>query len=98
MATMVKATRLAPRAMFSASSRPLPPDFAVRAALEATRLRRAAKSPTGAAPAARWAQPFLSLLARLAGVRRSASVALTLMLASGIGDDVDDQTVQCTTS
>lgn len=33
---------------------------------------------------------FASLIARLAGVRRAATLALTLMLATGVGDEAGD--------
>ena len=34
---------------------------------------------------------FESLVARLAGVRRSATLALTLLLATGVGRAADDE-------
>jgi hypothetical protein len=57
--------------------------------------RAAARSST-ARPTfyASWARSLLSLLARLAGARRSASVALSLMLATGAGDSAPDQVRQ----
>jgi hypothetical protein len=94
MAMHTTAKRFAPRATFSASSRPLPPDFTVHAAIEASRLRRAADGLTKREPAVGWSRLLPSLLARLAGARRFAGVALTLLLTSGVGDDMQDQTLQ----
>ena len=34
---------------------------------------------------------FESMIARLAGVRRSATLALTLLLATGVGRAADDE-------
>ena len=90
MSTTTMTPRDVTRARFSASDRPVPPDFDVRAFLDARRAKREALWPTRAASArlARW---FESLAARLAGVRRSATVALTLLLVTGSGRAADDE-------
>ncbi|MEO8560806.1 MAG: hypothetical protein ABI601_01945 [bacterium] len=82
------------RARFSASDRPTPPDFDVEAAMSARRARRTSHATERDAPTVSWAQRFASFAARLTGVRRSATVALSLLLATGVGDAADDDASQ----
>jgi hypothetical protein len=93
MSTTTTAPRDVSRARFSASDRPVPPDFDVRAFIERRRAKREALWPTRA-PSARLVRRFESLAARLAGVRRSATVALTLLLATGFGRAADDDATE----
>ena len=69
------------RARFSASDRPIPPDFDLAAVLGRRRARPAARDRS-AAWSARLARWFEAFIARVAGVRRSASLALAVMLAT----------------
>ena len=84
MRTTTNADRYVSRARFSASDRPVPADLDVVAAIRA---RRAKRTNHGSKHAwlKRLARPVASTVARLAGVRRSASIALTLLLATGVG-------------
>ena len=79
------APRYPARARFSASDRPIAPDFDYSAYVAARRARSGelAAIREMSASLARW---FASFVARLAGVRRAATMALTLMLATGFGD------------
>ena len=83
------APRYLSRVRFSASDRPIPPDFDVAAFMTARRAKRGA-FPTIRARSARLARWFASLVARLASVRRAATLALTLMLATGVGAGTGD--------
>ena len=69
------------RARFSASARPIPRD--VHAAIEARRAGRAAGFASTSPRQSRGPGPLASFVARMAGVRRSASLAFALLLASG---------------
>jgi hypothetical protein len=89
MSMTTTAPRYVSRARFSASDRPIPPDFDVRAFIDT---RRA--TPEALAPSARLARWFESLAARLAGVRRSAMLALTLSLATGVGRVAGDDATE----
>ena len=84
MRTTTTADRYVSRARFSASDRPVPPDFDLAAALGTRRARRAARHMPPAWRA-RLVRRVASFVARLAGVRRSACVALALLLATGAG-------------
>ena len=83
------ADRYVSRARFSASDRPVPPDFDLAAAVGTRRARRANRDTTTpwSARLARRVEPFV---ARLAGVRRSARLALALLLATGAGYRSDE--------
>ena len=84
MRTTTTADRYVSRARFTASDRPVPPDFDLAAVVGRRRARRAARDmiPAWSARLARRVAPFV---ARLAGVRRSARLALALLLATGAG-------------
>ena len=83
------ADRYVSRARFSASDRPVPPDLDLVGAVGRRRARRAARDTT--VPwSARLALRVAPFVARLAGVRRSARLALALLLATGAGDRRDE--------
>lgn len=86
------ADRYVSRSRFSASDRPIPPEWKVAAALGTRRAGRTARDMS-AAWSARLARRLESFVARLAGVRRSASLALALLLSTGAGRP-PDQAVQ----
>ena len=86
------ADRYVSRSRFSASDRPIHPDLKVGAALGKRRTGRTARDMS-AAWSARLARRLESFAARLAGVRRSASLALALLLSTGAGRR-PDQAVQ----
>lgn len=77
------------RARFSASDRPIAPDFDY-AAYVAARRATSGTVATIRAMSAHFARRIASFVARLAGVRRTATGALTLMLATGAGGRVGD--------
>jgi hypothetical protein len=89
--TTTTAPRYLSRARFSASDRPIPPDFDVDAVIDA---RRAARAATPDAPPSRWVRWIEAFITHLAGVRRSAGLALALMLATGSGEDADEGATQ----
>jgi hypothetical protein len=92
MSTTTTVPRRVSRARFSASDRPIPPGFDLRAFIEARRAKRETRAPAGA-PRARLARWLESVAVRVAGVRRSATLALTLLLTTGVGRSaVDDPT------
>ena len=93
MRTTATAPRYVSRARFSASDRPIPPDFSLAAFIDERRAKREALATTGA-PSARRTRWFASLVARLAGVRRSATLALTLLLATGVGSGAGDDATE----
>ena len=84
MRTTTMAERYVSRARFSASDRPVPSDFDVAAAMATRRANRSARATTPGL-GARLIRSLADFFARLAGVRRSATLALTLMLATGVG-------------
>jgi hypothetical protein len=90
--TTTTAPRYVSRARFSASDRPIPPAFVIEAIVGARRANRSPTVDTRGAPTAPWARWLESLAARLAGVRRAASLALALMLATGAGDEAGGAT------
>jgi hypothetical protein len=93
VSTTTTTPRYVSRARFSASDRPVPPAFDVRAYMDERRAKRAASAPTRA-PRARLARWFESWAARLAGGRRWATRALTLLLATGVGRVVGDDATE----
>ena len=93
MSTTTTTPRHVPRARVSASDRPIPTDFDVRAFIDARRAKRETLASAGA-PRARLARWFESMAARLAGVRRSATLALTLLLTTGVGRAAGDDATE----
>ena len=81
------------RARFSASDRPTAPafDYAAYVADRRASDGTLAMIREWSAPLARW---FESFVARLAGVRRAATMALTLMLVTGMGDRSGDGAIE----